>query len=150
MEYVPPAVGIAQRIVRGGDVQQQRPGLGGRLQQHIRRQVGDHEADAGREQPAHGAERRLWLLRAAFLKGEGLVGEAAGGGVVAETQPGSLQALIGRRRLDQGGGDRAGWPQREIADLQRGRRGPGQARKQRSGQQASARERHRPGISFHG
>ena len=106
MQDVAAAFGVAQGVVGGGDVQQQRRRLGRGLQQQLRRQVGDNQADAGCQQPAQRLQRCLRLLRAAFVQREGLAGEAAGGGVVGEAEPGALDALIRRRRLDQRRGDR--------------------------------------------
>ena len=98
------AVLLAQPVVDRADVEEEKAARAariGRLEQRVRRQIGDDERDAALRNGRNGGRGIVLVLEPRLLQHEMLVQELAGGVVVVDRQFGAGQAVIGGRHVEQ-------------------------------------------------
>ena len=103
MDHVGAAILLAQPVVDGAGVQQQRPAIAERigcLQQIVRRKVGNDEAVA-RGKRRCGFCDVVILLEPDFFQREALVEEFPGGVVVLDSQAGAGHSVVLGRQFDE-------------------------------------------------
>ena len=140
VDHVGAAVLLAQPLVGRSDVEQQQPPLAagiGRREQGIRGKVGEHEGNVLLGEIRGRGTRIVLAGESHFLKIEMLVEEFSGRIVVLDAEPGSGQAVVGGRHVEQRNGLLVPGPM-QITDMEFGR--IGRVRNARRGEHEARRE----------